>query len=133
MQLCFRYGGLCERRDNAEFNTSTDLWRLCLVDNTWKRIPLKEEVYYFSPVSYACKLIIRSCESLILRLTFSGIATQKWGLLTFGGTGYPFGQTISEKLCHLTIKNVNNGIEYNIAPFISFGQGPPASYGGGLS
>uniref|UniRef100_A0A914PGB3 Uncharacterized protein n=1 Tax=Panagrolaimus davidi TaxID=227884 RepID=A0A914PGB3_9BILA len=52
------YGGLCEKRDEDGFHISTDLWRLRLIDNTWKRIPLKDEAFYFAPVSYACKFKI---------------------------------------------------------------------------
>jgi hypothetical protein len=108
------YGGLCEKRDEDGFHISTDLWRLRLIDNTWKRIPLKDEAFYFAPVSYAW------------------IATKKWGLLTFGGTGFPFGVTINDKLCRLYIKNTKDGCEYNVVPLQSYGSSPLATYGGAL-
>lgn len=53
-------------------------------------------------------------------------------MLTFGGTGYPFGITVGDKLCHLSIKQSHTGLSYSISPLASFGEGPPRSYGGAL-
>lgn len=62
-------------------------------------------------------------------VAFSGIATKKWGLLTFGGTGFPFGVTINDKLCRLSIKNTKDGCEYNVVPLQAYGSSPLATYG----
>lgn len=53
-EFAYIYGGLCPVL-GQDPQLSTDVWRLNLLDNTWKNIPLEQEAHNVTPVSYSCK------------------------------------------------------------------------------
>ncbi|KAE9550118.1 hypothetical protein FO519_006655, partial [Halicephalobus sp. NKZ332] len=110
-EFAYVYGGLCPVL-GQDPQLSTDVWRLNLLDNTWKNIPLEQEAHNVTPVSY------------------SWIATRKWGILTFGGTGYPFSNFNGDRLCQLNFVTNSDGEQrFRLSCFEYSGDKPPGCYG----
>lgn len=113
--FAYVYGGLCQRKpNNTNTQLSSSVWRFSLINNSWKQIPLEQEAHNITPVSY------------------SWIATRKWGVLTFGGTGYPFGTYNGDRLCQFIFSGVEDDQKFRLIRFEYDGECPPACYGGVL-
>lgn len=73
------------------------------------------------------QMFIFSFYNSIIRL---GIATRKWGILTFGGTGYPFSNFNGDRLCQLNVVTNSDGEQrFRLSCFEYSGDKPPGCYG----